>query len=82
MPVSSSSLTTIVDDSDPVLGELSEVPAAPAGLLACLAKVTDPRKRRGVRGTPDVVVGQFRPGSDGHNPPRVSIAIEINASGL
>ena len=33
-------------------------------------------------GTPDVVVGQFRPGSDGHNPPRVSIAIEINASGL
>jgi predicted transposase YbfD/YdcC len=49
MPVSSSSLTTIVDDSDPVLGELSEVPAAPAGLLACLAKVTDPRKRRGVR---------------------------------
>jgi hypothetical protein len=34
------------------------------------------------QGTPDVVVGQFRPGSDGHNPPRVSIAIEINASGL
>ncbi len=49
MPVPSSSLTTIVDDSDPVLGELAEVPAAPAGLLECFAKVTDPRKRRGVR---------------------------------
>jgi len=49
MPVPSSSLTTIVDDSDPVLGELAAVPAAPAGLLQCLAKVTDPRKRRGVR---------------------------------
>jgi len=49
MPVPSSSLTTIVDDSDPVLGELAEVPAAPAGLLECLAKVSDPRKRRGVR---------------------------------
>ena len=49
MPVPSSSLTTIVDDSDPVLGELAEVPAAPAGLLECLAKVSDPRKHRGVR---------------------------------
>ena len=49
MPVPPSSLTTIVDDSDPVLGELAAVPAAPAGLLQCLAKVTDPRKRRGVR---------------------------------
>jgi len=35
--------------ADPVLGELAAVPAAPAGLLQCLAKVTDPRKRRGVR---------------------------------
>jgi len=49
MPVPSFSLTTIVDDSDSVLGELAEVPAAPAGLLECLAKVTGPRKRRGVR---------------------------------
>jgi len=49
MPVPSSSLTALVDDSDPVLGELAAFPAAPAGLLQCLAKVTDPRKRRGVR---------------------------------
>jgi RHS repeat-associated protein len=33
-------------------------------------------------GSPDVVVGHFRPGNDGHNPPRVSITIPINASGL
>ncbi len=39
----------LVDDSDPVLGELGQVPAAPPGLLQCLQKVTDPRKRRGVR---------------------------------
>ncbi len=32
MPVSSSSLMTVIDDSDPVLGKLAEVPAAPAGL--------------------------------------------------
>jgi predicted transposase YbfD/YdcC len=49
MPVSSSSFMTVVDDSDPVLGELSEVPAAPEGLWACLQQVVDPRKRRGVR---------------------------------
>jgi len=49
MPVPSFSLTALVDDSDSVLGELAAVPAAPAGLLQCLAKVTDPRKRRGVR---------------------------------
>jgi len=50
MPASSSSPTTVlVDDSDPVLGELAAVPAAPPGLLQCLQKVTDPRKRRGVR---------------------------------
>jgi len=40
----------------PVLGELAEVPAAPAGLLECLAKVTDPRKRRGVRHSITAVV--------------------------
>jgi len=50
MPASSSSPTTVlVNDSDPVLGELAAVPAAPPGLLQCLQKVTDPRKRRGVR---------------------------------
>lgn len=49
MPVSSSSLMTVVDDGDPVLGELAQVPAAPAGLWECLQKVADPRKRRGVR---------------------------------
>ena len=38
-----------VDDSDPVVGELAAVPAAPPGLLQCLQKVRDPRKRRGVR---------------------------------
>jgi len=50
MPALSSSPTAVlVDDSDPVLGELAAVPAAPPGLLQCLQKVTDPRKRRGVR---------------------------------
>jgi len=50
MPASSSSPTAVlVDDSDPVLGELGQVPAAPPGLLQCLQKVRDPRKRRGVR---------------------------------
>jgi predicted transposase YbfD/YdcC len=50
MPVLSSSPTlTVVDDSDPLLGELAEVPPAPDGLLELLAAVPDPRKRRGVR---------------------------------
>jgi hypothetical protein len=49
MHVSSFSLMTVVDDSDPVLGELVEVAAAPEGLPACLPQVVDPRKRRGVR---------------------------------
>jgi len=50
MPVSSSSPTmVVVDDSDPELGELAEVPAAPAGLWECLQQVVDPRERRGVR---------------------------------
>jgi len=50
MPASSSSLTAVlVDDSDPELGELAAIPAAPPGLWECLQKVTDPRKRRGVR---------------------------------
>lgn len=48
MPVSSSSLMTVIDGSDPVLGELAEVPAAPAGLWECVQQVADPRKRRGV----------------------------------
>jgi len=50
MPASSSSPTAVlVDDSDPELGELGQVPAAPPGLWQCLQKVTDPRKRRGLR---------------------------------
>lgn len=49
MPVSSSSLMTVIDGSDPVLVELAEVPAAPAGLWECVQQVADPRKRRGVR---------------------------------
>lgn len=47
--VSSSPTLTVVDDSDPLLGELDEVPAAPAGLLQTLARVPDPRKPRGIR---------------------------------
>jgi hypothetical protein len=39
----------VVDDSDPLLGELAEVPVAPAGLLELLAQVPDPRKPRGIR---------------------------------
>lgn len=47
--VSSSPILTTVDDSDPLLGELADVPAAPAGLLETLQQVPDPRKPRGVR---------------------------------
>src|SRR2546422_11739232 len=46
---SSSSTLTVVDDSDPLLGVLAEVPPAPDGLLELLAGVPDPRKRRGIR---------------------------------
>lgn len=50
MPAVSSSPTwTVVDDSDPLLGELAEVPPAPDGLIELLARVPDPRKRRGIR---------------------------------
>ena len=50
MPVvSSSPILSVVDDSDPLLGELAEVPSAPAGLLELIAKVPDPRKPRGIR---------------------------------
>lgn len=50
MPAVSSSLTlTVVDDSDPLLGELAGVPPAPAALLQTLQQVPDPRKPRGVR---------------------------------
>jgi hypothetical protein len=47
--VSSSPILSVVDDSDPLLGELAEVPAAPAGLLEAMRQVPDPRQRRGVR---------------------------------
>jgi len=47
--VPSSLILTVVEDSDPLLGELAEVPLAPDGLLALLARVPGPRRRRGVR---------------------------------
>ena len=39
----------VIDDSDPLLGELAEVPAAPREIVDALATIPDPRKRRGVR---------------------------------
>jgi predicted transposase YbfD/YdcC len=54
--VSSSPTLSVVDDSDPLLGELAEVPPAPDGLLEALARVPDPRKPRGIRhGLPGVL---------------------------
>ena len=47
--VPSSLILSLVDDSDPLLGELADVPAAPDGLLELIAKVPDPRKPRGKR---------------------------------
>lgn len=47
--VPSSPTLSVVDDSDPLVGELAEVPPAPAGLLETLARVPDPRKPRGIR---------------------------------
>jgi hypothetical protein len=47
--VSSSPTLSVVDDPDPLLGELGQVPAAPAGLLETLARVSDPRKPCGIR---------------------------------
>jgi hypothetical protein len=47
--VSSPPTLSVVDDCDPLLGELAEVPAAPAGLLQTPARVADPRKARGIR---------------------------------
>ena len=50
MPAAPSSPTlSVVDESDPLLGELAEVPAAPDVLLELIAKVPDPRKPRGKR---------------------------------
>ena len=40
------------------------------------------RERVMKRGSTDVVVGHFRPGSAGQRPPRVSMAMAISASGL
>jgi predicted transposase YbfD/YdcC len=47
--VPSSPILCLVDDSDPLLGELADVPSAPDGLLELIAKVPDPRKPRGKR---------------------------------
>jgi predicted transposase YbfD/YdcC len=50
VPAASSSPTlTVVDDSDPLLGELAVVPPAPEGLLELIARVPDPRRPRGIR---------------------------------
>lgn len=50
MPAAPSSPTlSVVDESDPLLGEFTDVPAAPEGLLELIAKVPDPRKPRGKR---------------------------------
>lgn len=47
--VSSSPILSVVDDSDPLLGELADIPTAPDSLLELVAKVPDPRKPRGKR---------------------------------
>jgi predicted transposase YbfD/YdcC len=47
--VSSSPTPAVVDDSDPLVGELSDAPPTPDGLLELLALVPDPRKPRGIR---------------------------------
>ena len=47
--VPSSPPLCVVDDSDPLVGELADVPPSPAGLLEMLAQVPDPRQPRGVR---------------------------------
>lgn len=47
--VSSSPTLCLVDDSDPLLGELADAPAAPGGLLEVISHVPDPRKPRGKR---------------------------------
>ena len=47
--VPSSPTLCLVDDSDPLVGDLAEVPPAPEGLLELLAQVPDPRRRRGIR---------------------------------
>lgn len=58
MPAAPSSpIFSVVDDSDPLLGELADVPLAPAGLLELIAKVPDPRKARGKRHTLAGVLG-------------------------
>lgn len=44
-----SPVLSVVDDSDPLLGELADVPLAPQGLLDLIVKVPDPRKPRGKR---------------------------------
>lgn len=47
--VSSSPILSVVEDADPLLGALADVPPAPDGLLELLERVPDPRDRRGVR---------------------------------
>jgi hypothetical protein len=47
--VSPSPTLCLVDDSDPLLGELADVPPAPGGLLELIAQVPDPGKPRGKR---------------------------------
>ncbi len=50
MPAPSSSRTcVVVDHTDPLVGELADVPAAPVAILEAFARVPDPRKPRGIR---------------------------------
>ncbi|HUH68357.1 MAG TPA: hypothetical protein VLZ05_05440 [Mycobacterium sp.] len=59
---------SVADDSDPLLGELAEVPRAPDRLLELLARVPDPRQRRGIRhGLTGVLAVALRRWSRGHS---------------
>lgn len=47
--VSSSPILSPVDDSDPLLRELADVPIAPDGFLELIGQMSDPRRARGKR---------------------------------
>ncbi|MDZ7918034.1 MAG: ISAs1 family transposase [Rhodococcus sp. (in: high G+C Gram-positive bacteria)] len=47
----------LVNESDPILGELSQVPTAPREILDAFSRVPDPRKPRGIRHTVAAIIG-------------------------